>query len=97
MRTSLFALSASLLAVANATYHWPSPLFDQVEGLLFEGRGEGSPDNDLLDLVGKLAQCQSGSLGESGAAEWIRFAYHDAATHNVDDGTGGTYSPSSLT
>ncbi|KAF7336279.1 Peroxidase [Mycena venus] len=88
MKASLFVLSASL-AVANATYHWPSPLIDQVEGLLFEGRGEGSPDNDLLDLVGKLAQCQSGSLGESGAAEWIRFAYHDAATHNVDDGTGG--------
>ncbi|KAJ7803444.1 heme peroxidase [Mycena olivaceomarginata] len=88
MKASLFALSASL-AVTNATYHWPSPLIDQVEGLLFEGRGEGRPDNDLLDLVGKLAQCQSGSLGESGAAEWIRFAYHDAATHNVDDGTGG--------
>ncbi|KAF7364458.1 Peroxidase [Mycena sanguinolenta] len=88
MKASLFALSASL-AVVNATYHWPSPLIDQVEGLLFEGRGEGRPDNDLLDLVGKLAQCQSGTFGESGAAEWIRFAYHDAATHNVDDGTGG--------
>ncbi|KAJ7064042.1 L-ascorbate oxidase [Mycena amicta] len=87
MKASLFALSASL-AVANATYHWPSPLIDQVDGLLFEGRGQGNPDNSLLDLVGKLAQCQSGSLGESGAAEWIRFAYHDAATHNADDGTG---------
>ncbi|KAJ7596092.1 heme peroxidase [Mycena floridula] len=76
------------LTVTNA-YHWPSPLIDQLEGLLYEARSEGSPTNDLLDFAGKLANCVSGSLGESGAAEWIRFAYHDVATHNSDDGTGG--------
>ncbi|KAJ7025119.1 L-ascorbate oxidase [Mycena alexandri] len=82
------ALVLAGIAVANA-YQWPSPLIDQVEGLLYEGRGEGDPNNSLIDFAGKLAQCQSGSLGESGAAEWIRFAYHDMATHNIEDGTGG--------
>ncbi|KAJ6535599.1 hypothetical protein B0H19DRAFT_1271340 [Mycena capillaripes] len=27
--------------------------------------------------------------GRSDAADWIRTAYHDMATHNVVDGTGG--------
>ncbi|KAJ7613376.1 heme peroxidase, partial [Roridomyces roridus] len=30
-----------------------------------------------------------GSTGRSNAADWIRTAYHDMATHNVTDGTGG--------
>ncbi|KAF7328298.1 Peroxidase [Mycena sanguinolenta] len=29
------------------------------------------------------------STGRSNAADWIRTAYHDMATHNVTDGTGG--------
>ncbi|KAJ7834599.1 L-ascorbate oxidase [Mycena leptocephala] len=88
MKTVSLLVVSTGLALTNA-YHWPSPLVDQVEGLLYEGRGQGNPDDSILDFVGKIAQCQSGTFGESGAAEWIRFAYHDAATHNADDGTGG--------
>jgi hypothetical protein len=93
MKAASLLVVSTGLALTNA-YHWPSPLVDQVEGLLYEGRGQGNPDDSILDFVGKLAQCQSGTFGESGAAEWIRFAYHDAATHNADDGTGGTHTMS---
>ncbi|KAJ7145246.1 heme peroxidase [Mycena filopes] len=89
MKTASVVLASIALANASASYHWPSPLIDQVEGLLYEGRGEGDPNNDLINFVGKLASCQSGTFGESGAAEWIRFAYHDMATHNVDGSGGG--------
>ncbi|KAF7351709.1 Peroxidase [Mycena sanguinolenta] len=44
-------------------------------------------------LTSALNPCDSflggGNTGRSNAADWIRTAYHDMATHNSTDGTGG--------
>ncbi|KAJ6469444.1 heme peroxidase [Mycena sanguinolenta] len=74
--------------LVQGDYHWPSPLIDQLEGLLYEGKQEGLPDR-AVDFVAQLIGCEPRDNNESIAADWIRFAYHDMATHNVDDGTGG--------
>ncbi|KAJ7900220.1 heme peroxidase [Mycena olivaceomarginata] len=70
--------------LVRGDYHWPSPLIDQLEGLLYEGKQEGLPDR-AVDFVAQLNGCTPRDNNESIAAEWIRFAYHDMATHNVDD------------
>ncbi|KAF9486235.1 heme peroxidase [Pholiota conissans] len=81
--TAFSALCA--LATTVAAYHWPSPKFDAVEGLLYEFEPE-PPNHGSLHLT--LSGCVPLN-NESKAAEWLRFAYHDMATHNIDDGTGG--------
>ncbi|KAF8163594.1 L-ascorbate oxidase [Crassisporium funariophilum] len=81
---SLLSLFTPLTSAA-AAYKWPSPQYDALEGLLYEGRrGDGS---SLASLVHPCRK-RSGTLA-SVAAEWLRFAFHDMATHNSDDGTGG--------
>ncbi|KAJ7279989.1 heme peroxidase [Mycena rebaudengoi] len=42
----------------------------------------------LFDLTRK-ASTVTRLLGRANSADWIRTAYHDMATHNVEDGTGG--------
>ncbi|KAF9532211.1 L-ascorbate oxidase [Crepidotus variabilis] len=77
----LFSISAS----AASSYKWPSPQYDALETLLYEGRrSDGSSLSSLVAPCRKRA-----STGTSVPAEWLRFAFHDMATHNVDDGTGG--------
>lgn len=58
-----------LLSVV-AAYHWPSPLFDQIEGLLFEAKQEGGFAR--RDFLGPIAGCVPG-IGTNAAAEWVRF------------------------
>ncbi|KAJ7754580.1 heme peroxidase [Mycena metata] len=75
-------------ATANA-YLWPNPALDEVESLLYE------IVIDTSSLVFFVSPCDTftgtgGTIsGRSNAADWIRTAYHDMATHNVTDGTGG--------
>ncbi|KAJ7901363.1 heme peroxidase [Mycena leptocephala] len=77
---------ALLVTRVTQAYIWPSPKLDSLESLRF--------DLDRRGAVGFLNPCDvfifdgSGS-GRSDAADWIRTAYHDMATHNVEDGTGG--------
>ncbi|KAJ6482926.1 heme peroxidase [Mycena vitilis] len=66
--------------LANA-YIWPSPQLDALETMRFE-----------QPLFGFLQPCNifiNGGSGRSNAADWLRTAYHDMATHNATDGTGG--------
>ncbi|KAJ7596257.1 heme peroxidase, partial [Mycena floridula] len=86
MKRAFLGLFAVITAVK--AYHWPSPLIDQLEGLLYEGKSEGS-DSRAIDFAAQLVKCVPQPDGESIAADWIRFAYHDVATHNIEDGTGG--------
>ncbi|KIM38450.1 hypothetical protein M413DRAFT_241815 [Hebeloma cylindrosporum] len=66
-------------------YEWPSPQYDALETFLYEGRDLAT--SDISSIVGN---CKLRSSPDSMvAAEWLRFAYHDAATHNITDGTGG--------
>ncbi|PPQ93259.1 hypothetical protein CVT25_015257 [Psilocybe cyanescens] len=81
--SSLYLLS--LLAPFSFAYTWPSPQYDALEGLLFEGRR-----SDGSSLASLVHPCRKrGATLASVPAEWLRFAFHDMATHNVDDGTGG--------
>ena len=83
------ALLQVLLAAAavNAdTYTWPSDT-DHLETLLYEQIGHST-----FGLAALVAPCNLGSPfgeGRSTPAEWLRTAYHDMATADVQAGTGG--------
>ncbi|KAF7351702.1 Peroxidase [Mycena sanguinolenta] len=80
----------TFLATANA-YIWPSPQLDALESARWDQAGFNSPAVPVSEL---LIPCNefipgSSSSGRSDAADWIRTAYHDMATYNSTDGTGG--------
>ncbi|KAJ7249598.1 heme peroxidase [Mycena rebaudengoi] len=83
LRLTFFAY----LAAAQA-YLWPSPQLDVLESLRFDVE-----DNAFVSFI---QPCDAFSFppddrptGRSNVADWIRTAYHDMATHNTADGTGG--------
>ncbi|KAJ7614419.1 heme peroxidase [Roridomyces roridus] len=92
----LFPLSTLTLLTGYATASqpqrlWPSPQLDALDAARFDQSGFNG--NFLMVFTG-LDRCDNflfggGSTGRSNAADWIRTAYHDMATHNVTDGTGG--------
>ncbi|KXN91499.1 Putative L-ascorbate peroxidase 6 [Leucoagaricus sp. SymC.cos] len=87
MRTLAKSLTLAWLLYTqlSAGYKWPSPQYDALETFLYEGqRGDGS---NLASLVHPCRK-RTGTMA-SIAAEWLRFAFHDMATHNADDGSGG--------
>ncbi|KAJ7895398.1 heme peroxidase [Mycena leptocephala] len=78
----------TLLAAASA-YVWPSSQLDALEAARFDQSGFNA-----LPLASFVDPCDSflfdgPTSGRSNAADWIRTAYHDMATHNATDGTGG--------
>ncbi|KAJ7655399.1 heme peroxidase [Mycena rosella] len=89
----MLPLSLTLLVTATTAraYVWPSPQLDALESARWDQSGYRShataaqvtPCN--LYLFGTSAD----KTGRTNAADWIRTAYHDMATHNVADGTGG--------
>ncbi|KAF9448021.1 L-ascorbate oxidase [Macrolepiota fuliginosa MF-IS2] len=84
LKTALL-LGWLLQAQLASAYSWPSPQYEALETFLYEGqRGD---DSNLASLVHPCRK-RTGT-GASIAAEWLRFAFHDMATHNVDDGSGG--------
>ncbi|KAK7039181.1 hypothetical protein VNI00_010085 [Paramarasmius palmivorus] len=76
MRTA--AVLAILNALVVASQNINSLKIDYLEGLLYE--------ETLLSFV--TVNCSERD-SSTVAAQWIRLAYHDMATHNVEDGTGG--------
>ncbi|RPD56148.1 heme peroxidase [Lentinus tigrinus ALCF2SS1-7] len=83
-------LSGLLLIAASASaYTWPDPQLDELESLVYDQHGF----NSRGILAGALDPCSRFNFGStvnrSNVADWIRTAYHDMATHNVEDGTGG--------
>ncbi|KAK1230735.1 hypothetical protein PQX77_006185 [Marasmius sp. AFHP31] len=62
----------------------PQKIMEQVEELLWE---RTLPPLDLEK--GNCKLLRPGGSNSSVGAEWIRLAYHDMSTHNVEDGTGG--------
>ncbi|KIK56945.1 hypothetical protein GYMLUDRAFT_173768 [Collybiopsis luxurians FD-317 M1] len=65
------------LVQSFSTFQWPNPLLSYADQQLYEGPlevlAEGCPPRDNSTIP----------------AQWLRIAYHDMSTHNVDDGTGG--------
>ncbi|KAF9267187.1 heme peroxidase [Marasmius fiardii PR-910] len=59
-------------------YHWPSPEMDWIDGVLYQ--------QPFFDKVSANCSIRDNTTI---AAQWIRLAFHDFSTHNVDDGTGG--------
>lgn len=77
----------STLAVANA-YVWPSPTLDALESARWDQNG-----HNAVGFAGFVVPCdlalQGFHSGRANVADWVRTSYHDMATHNVEDGTGG--------
>ncbi|KAH8101444.1 heme peroxidase [Cristinia sonorae] len=88
----LFELGLSLIASSAITveaHKYPNPFLYELESQLYDR--EGYRSRSLF--TGMIPDCSSfffgGGTGRSNAADWIRTAYHDMATHNVTDGSGG--------
>ncbi|KAM5540907.1 hypothetical protein V8D89_005551 [Ganoderma adspersum] len=78
MSLGISRLSSILLLAASASaYTWPNPQLDELESLLYDQHGF----NERGILAGALTPCNAFGFGST--------AYHDMATHNVEDGTGG--------
>ncbi|KAK7686438.1 hypothetical protein QCA50_010662 [Cerrena zonata] len=82
----LFSSVLSVLAIVGNGYVWPSPVLDRMESIMFQQSGllrEGFVDG--------VSPCGFGTNieGRQNAAEWVRTAFHDMATHDAQAGTGG--------
>ncbi|KAJ3994927.1 heme peroxidase [Lentinula boryana] len=60
-----------------STFQWPNPQLSYADSQIYEGSmsilTQGCPQRDNTTIP----------------AQWLRIAYHDMSTHDVDDGTGG--------
>ncbi|KAF8186579.1 heme peroxidase [Mycena galopus ATCC 62051] len=76
-------------ATADA-YIWPSPQLDALESARFDQEGFNA-NASLMEFIQPCDTFLFGgsNTGRSDAADWIRTTYHDVATHNITDGTGG--------
>ncbi|KAF5376339.1 hypothetical protein D9757_008666 [Collybiopsis confluens] len=60
-----------------STIQWPNTLLTYADQQLYEGS------------LGVLTENCPARDNTTIPAQWLRIAYHDMSTHNVDDGTGG--------
>ncbi|KAG7087894.1 hypothetical protein E1B28_011941 [Marasmius oreades] len=74
------ALAGANVAVLTQAkmFHWPNRQMEWVDTTIFEL-------NFFENTTLNCAPRENTRV----AAQWIRLAFHDMATHNVDDGTGG--------
>lgn len=79
----LFALHLS-----TSGYTWPDPETDILEAIYYQQIGH---DERRFGVF--VRTCDAGATnlgpGRTNAAEWVRTAYHDMATADVEAGTGG--------
>ncbi|KAF5322146.1 hypothetical protein D9619_001658 [Psilocybe cf. subviscida] len=76
---------SSYARVTTAAYVWPDPQYEALEGMFYEGTGF---NGNIFSVF--VADCaKRDSRNTTVAAEWVRLAYHDMATFNITDGTGG--------
>ncbi|KAF7323916.1 Peroxidase [Mycena kentingensis (nom. inval.)] len=84
-RRTFAALLCGVGLATAADYKYGSQPYDALEEFIYEGtRPDGSSLTDLIRSC-KLR----GGTNTSVAAEWVRLVYHDTATHNIADGSGG--------
>ncbi|KAH8885377.1 heme peroxidase [Thozetella sp. PMI_491] len=81
--TVLAFVLASTWAFAVSDYVWPNEQSDELENILYE------QSNGLASEVANCAGAGNFGSGTSFGAEWLRNAYHDMATADIDAGTGG--------
>ncbi|CRK38364.1 hypothetical protein BN1723_015306 [Verticillium longisporum] len=82
---ALFAASPLIALAAGDAYVWPSP-HDELEDILYLQSGYLA-----RNFIAGVTPCTLGGnvKGRQNAAEWIRTAFHDMITHDVEAGTGG--------
>ncbi|KAJ6479043.1 hypothetical protein C8R45DRAFT_933821 [Mycena sanguinolenta] len=83
MRLKSFAVFLHLagtlrLVIGAVVFNWPDPFLDTLDRLLYE-------QSD----VATFAETGVARDNSTFAAQWLRLAYHDMATHNNTSGTGG--------
>ncbi|KIK68410.1 hypothetical protein GYMLUDRAFT_153711 [Collybiopsis luxurians FD-317 M1] len=88
------ALVVTLLVTATSSlgaYVWPDHLYDELEHLLVdqEGFNRGAYFRRAITPCTNYVNGDQ-TLGRMTAAQWLRTAFHDYATANISDGTGGT-------
>ncbi|RCI08684.1 hypothetical protein L249_4857 [Ophiocordyceps polyrhachis-furcata BCC 54312] len=83
MRSSLLLLTVGALALADPT--WPAET-DELEEIMYQLFSFGA--RKFADTISPCSNEASGP-GRQNAAEWLRTAFHDAATANTYFGTGG--------
>ncbi|KAJ6592528.1 heme peroxidase [Mycena capillaripes] len=68
---------------------WPNHVMDELEHLLVDT--DGFNDSGFQKAITPCTNYVSGSqlLGRETAAQWVRVAFHDFATADVEAGTGG--------
>ncbi|KAJ7265925.1 heme peroxidase [Mycena haematopus] len=88
-----FRRAISLLSLLSCcdnvrAYVWPSP-YDYLEDAYTVS--SGFADGGIVDGVNPCSLEPIGGRlpGRQAAAEWLRLAYHDSATYNIDTGLGG--------
>ncbi|KAJ3768378.1 heme peroxidase [Lentinula raphanica] len=79
---SLYAPTIITVAFADfahclSTFKWPNPQLSYADIQIYEGS------------MGILVQDCAPRDNTTIPAQWLRIAYHDMSTHDVDDGTGG--------
>ncbi|KAH7101481.1 heme peroxidase [Auriculariales sp. MPI-PUGE-AT-0066] len=91
-RSSAALAHAFVLATAVSAYQWPNPKLDVLEGMRWDQLGYNSFETALF-----VTPCDRYTFPSdkgvknvrTNAADWLRTAYHDMATHNVETGVGG--------
>ena len=90
---SSLILFLAALAGRGLAYTWPDVQYDYLESVLFQqdqyhGSLVGSDVRHCFLNVFDLDKLRP-ITGRQAAAEWIRVAYHDMSTADVEAGTGG--------
>ncbi|KAF3067686.1 WSC domain-containing protein [Trichoderma lentiforme] len=78
--------TCSLWLPTNADNVWPNEATDELEKMLFE---QQNPFESSLATFAVPCSASGLAIGRGFGAEWIRNAYHDMATADVQAGTGG--------
>jgi Peroxidase len=90
-RQNLIVLAGCFTAISRhvAAYTWPDYQIDLLGGYLYEQSGHLA--NSLAPGVFPCDTLIVSTVdtGRADSAEWLRTAYHDMATANVEAGTGG--------
>ncbi|KAJ7023477.1 heme peroxidase [Mycena alexandri] len=75
-------------ATSASAYVWPgTPQLNALEALRWQGNTNGM--TTFASTANCTAFLRDSNTGQTNAADWIRTAYHDMATYNIADGTGG--------
>ena len=91
-RANRIVLAISCIAASQfaSAYTWPDHVIDALEESLYEQSGYlKTAIAEEVVPCNKLFFVEPANSGRINSAEWIRSAYHDMATADVEAGTGG--------